>query len=550
MQEKIGKLGYNGLIIMLACGLTALKHWGFDNDAWFILNCGRYVVETGTIPHEEFATIHEGLHYVMGQWLTAVIFWKVYSNFGADGLLFLVWLAGFILIFIYFKLLVYVSDGNKKISALFSFWVNFCVMMFINTRPQIFSTLILLIEVFLLEKYFRERKIWTLCIVPILSALLINFHAAIFPMTIIVVLPYLAESLILKIKKTPAPIKQLSLTIIGIFFAGFLNPYGWESITYFFTSMAPEVYILSNEIKPPFNLEPPATIIHLTMLFMLSFLIVILNLKKFFPPRYFFLSFGLMILSFISFRCLFLFLILGTFPIVHSLKNWRPFGRALIFPSKLIVVVSILCGLEIYSTYNLAESSNLEATPPMKIIFLMLIIFLLCYAFFYQNNREFSTIRFKSPIIFSFLQVIIFFANIFFSTPRISDEPYKPALDFLLSKNRAEDIILWCDVFGGSYAEFRGVKCYIDVRNEVFVPSHNHKKNIDKEYLELLAGRLDYRKFFERYNFTHIFINDDPEYEYLYSALSHDDNYRLIFEYDLPDCELHGRIFVPVKKDD
>ena len=189
MQEKIGTLGYNGLIIMLACGLIILKIWRLDTDIWFLLNCGRYVVETGTIPNVEFATMHEGLHYVMQQWLTAVIFWKIYSNFGADALITFAWVVGFILMFVYFKLCMYVSGGNKTISAMLSFFIcGIIAPHFIVTRPWIFSTLILLIEIFLLEKYFVERKIWTLGVLPILSAIFINVHAAMFPMMIIVLL--------------------------------------------------------------------------------------------------------------------------------------------------------------------------------------------------------------------------------------------------------------------------------------------------------------------------------------------------------------------------
>ena len=194
MAEKIGKFGASGLLVMLACGVVILKNnWNLNNDIWFILNCGRYVVETGTIPHEEFATMHEGLHYVMEQWLTAVIYWKVFANFGADGLIFFAWLTGFILMFVYYKFCLYVSGGNKKISAMLSFAICFPVSMnFIVTRPQILSTLLLLIEVFLLEKYFREKKFWTLCILPILAVLFINLHAALYPMMIIVMLPFIA----------------------------------------------------------------------------------------------------------------------------------------------------------------------------------------------------------------------------------------------------------------------------------------------------------------------------------------------------------------------
>jgi len=57
---------------------------------------------------------------------------------------------------------------------------------------------------------------------------------------------------------------------------------------------------------------------------------------------------------------------------------------------------------------------------------------------------------------------------------------------------------------------------------------------------------LDYKEFFARYNFTHIFITTEDTIPYL--LISQDKNYKLLFEYDFPDDKGHGRIFVPVKK--
>ena len=60
------------LLLLIPC-LTIGKN--LNNDIWFILNCGKYVVQNG-IPNIEPFTIHEGLSFVMQQWLTAVIFWE------------------------------------------------------------------------------------------------------------------------------------------------------------------------------------------------------------------------------------------------------------------------------------------------------------------------------------------------------------------------------------------------------------------------------------------------------------------------------------------
>ena len=551
MAEKIGKLGYSGLIVMLACGMTILKVWNLDNDTWFILNCGRYVVETGTIPHTEFATMHENLHYVMEQWLTAVIFWEIFDNFGADGLIFFAWLVGFILMFVYFRICMYISGGNEKVSVLLSVLIAKPVTLgFIVTRPQILSTLLLLIEVFLLEKFAREKKLWSLCILPLISVMSINLHCAIFPMLIVVMLPFIAESLYLKLKPTEnfdIPLLPLIISAAGIFLAGFINPYGWEAITFIFTSYDSEIYRNISELQP----ASAGNTLGIA-LFIFSALLIIAQTKQRLPLRYFFLSFGIMILGFDAIRNVFLFLILSTFPLAYAAKDWHPFDKIFNWRYKMFAPLFIICAVEIFFVYRMAEDSIWEMHPPMKIIFALTIIFLICFTFFYRREGKLSSeeifiLRRKPLIVLATFQIMIFFVGIYFQSPIVKYEPYKPAADFLLSKNRAEDIILYTGFNSGAYFEFRGIKTYLDARPEIFTICDN-QKNIILEYFEFIQGDLDYREFFARYNFTHIFISTDNKIPYL--MLSNDKNYRVVFEYDFENfgSQMHGKIFMPVKK--
>ena len=552
MAEKIGKMGYSGLLILLACGLTVFKYWVLDNDTWFILNCGRYVVETGTIPHVEFASIHEGLHYVMEQWLAAVLFWKIYINFGADGLIFFSWAVGFTLMFVYFKLCLYVSGGNEKVSALLSFAITKPVTSaFIVTRPQILSTLILLLEVFLLEKFVREKKIWTLYILPILAVIFINIHAALFLMLIVVMLPFITESLYQKLKPSQEfeiPLKPLLITAVGVFLAGFINPYGWEAITFLFTSYNPEVHRTVTEVQPTSLGHTLGAIF-----FAFATLTIVVFSKNRLPLRYFFLTFGIMLLGLYAFRNVFLFMVLATFPLAYAGRNWHPFENIFNWKYKKFRLLFIICIAEFFGVYKLTQNSTAELNWSVKIIFAALIFFLICFMFFYRRegklfSEEIFILRRKPFIAFVSFQSIILLSYIFLMAPVPKYEPYKPAVEFLLSKNRAEDIKLWTGFNSGAYFEFNRIKCYLDARPEIYALSNNHKKDIIKEYLDLMQGRIDYREFLSRYNFTHIFISQvDTLFYYM---LSNDENYRVVFEYDFEHFgqNLHGKIFVPVEK--
>ena len=62
------------LLVFLPCLFIMLQ---LNNDTWFLLNSGRYVLQHG-IPTIEPFTLHQNFGFVMQQWLTAVIFWVVY----------------------------------------------------------------------------------------------------------------------------------------------------------------------------------------------------------------------------------------------------------------------------------------------------------------------------------------------------------------------------------------------------------------------------------------------------------------------------------------
>ena len=69
---NIGKNLKYFLIFPILASLILLTR-NLDNDIWFLLTHGRYVMEHG-FPMIEPFTIHEGFKFVMQQWLSAAIF--------------------------------------------------------------------------------------------------------------------------------------------------------------------------------------------------------------------------------------------------------------------------------------------------------------------------------------------------------------------------------------------------------------------------------------------------------------------------------------------
>ena len=147
------------LFVTMFLGLIGLGN-AINNDVWFLLNVGRYIEAYG-IPHVEPFTIHEGLHLVVQQWLFALALWKLYEFGGLTGLVVFTWIAGIVLICSFFRLAYLISERNFELSAILTFFVGrFICTGFVCQRPQVVSSLIFLIEIYLLEYYSTKQSRW------------------------------------------------------------------------------------------------------------------------------------------------------------------------------------------------------------------------------------------------------------------------------------------------------------------------------------------------------------------------------------------------------
>ena len=91
--------------------LTLLYVKSLDNDIWYLLSEGRYIVTHG-IYHVDPLSMHEGLQVVVQNWLSASIFWIIYDLFGEMGLLFLILICNFFICFMLYKICNLISDKN------------------------------------------------------------------------------------------------------------------------------------------------------------------------------------------------------------------------------------------------------------------------------------------------------------------------------------------------------------------------------------------------------------------------------------------------------
>ena len=513
-------------------------------DTYFVMNLGRYVLENG-FPHVDPFTIHENLQLVAQQWLSGIFFWEFYKSFGADGLRLADCFVGIILVVIYWRLCLLVSGGNKILSLALSFVVSLCVVPAILPRPHIISTAILLSEVFFLEKFTRTQNFKFLLPLPILSVLLVNFHAAVWLMSLVVCLPFLFV-------KNSRHIKFLLAAMAAIFLCGLVNPYELDAMTYVFRSYGIE--LINKGIT---EMQTPTAHDLRGKIFYLCEALLIFSMARFkVPLRYIFLSGGIIFMAIMHGRNMILFYLIATFPLAYV---WKNFSLEKFFDNDrqcknrgaLTLIFFLLLIVNTIMIVKIFKDGLTKISLPLEILFFIVIIFLL---------YNLLAVRFKGRILhpeilprksLSFLICALIIGGIFSTTlptdKKESDETFSAALKVLVANERPENISLYVNQGYGGLAGMFGIKYYIDSRAEVFIPANNGQKNILQEYFDLRRGKIYYADFFARYNFTHI-ITTSEDY-ILYDALSRDKNFRVIYESERVEGRevIRCKIFVPKK---
>lgn len=460
------------LLIFLPCLILTLH---LDNDLWFLLNSGRYVLQHG-IPTVEPFTMHQGFHFVMQQWLSAAIFWSIYAKLGAVGILALVFVVFCATVFVLYKLISLLANGNEIATFVTAMIASAALKPAMISRPMIFTMLVLVCELYCTEQFIRTKKPLWLLPLPAFSALLINLHAAMWPMQFIILLPYCVDAfrfkfLVLEGEGYP---KRFFFPALGLmFFAGFLNPYGWSAMSYVFRSYGYHEIGMVQEMQPVDINQISGILIFGLFALLLAFYLLKKERKT--RLRYVLLSLGTAVLTLSSLRSYSLFAACGIFPLAYLLRDVTlpksviksPKG-VLRLRAVLMVLVAVVVGVLVIS--RVSEFDEQKETPKAA-----------------------------------------------------------QAVDYLLEHENTDGMILYTGYNDGGYVEFRGLKPYIDPRAEVFVEKNNQVKDVMKEYYELEAGKTYYKDFLNTYGFTHLLLTRD---EVLYIALPHDPDYELVYEDD------------------
>ena len=335
--------------------INATLNYSSNEDIWYIMRYGKVILENGFI-HTDVLSIHSGLHIVIQQSFTNVLFYLIYNYLGDFGFFLLCELMVGLYLFIIYKICMLLSNKNKLLSILIS--TITCTLLEINyitPRPQIFTFLNILLIMYILEVFYKNNKTKIIYFLPLISLLQMNFHGALWYFIFIFMLPYIAQMILEKNKN----VFIILLLMIIMFLVGFINPYTYENVFFPFKTYDPIINKYIAELFP-INISPSMNnIFPISLFFCIVFAVVLLIYiyykKGKLELRHLFLLGGTTILALINVRSISLFIIGSLPPLANYLKSVKLKLRndyidtktAWIFMTILIIIIAA------FNTYRL-----------------------------------------------------------------------------------------------------------------------------------------------------------------------------------------------------
>ncbi|MGN0531978.1 MAG: hypothetical protein ACI4IN_04185 [Eubacterium sp.] len=487
MKKNIDTLKIIKLLLLLGPYIMVLNiSKVLDNDTYWIIKTGEYITNNG-VPHKDFLTFHTNMDLVAQQWLSSVIYYKLYDWFGVVGPIMLAAVMFLVIIALMQKLTYTVSGGRDFVGSILIFAAGSMLTVFATTRPHIFTYAIVLVELIMLEKYVSTGKWKYLLVLPVLSVLEVNLHASMWTMLFIMMLPYFANALPIKYRGRSiscCKILPLVITAVAMVGTGFITPYGYKGMSFIFTtSIGNKVNDFIAELQPLVldieNLYPI-----LLMLVAVGLFIYHIKVSDTVAPlRYHLLIFGTMIMGIKYYKLVPYFLVAGLCVASVYAGQWKPKKFLAKFEDK---------------KFNLVVGT--------EIIF-FIVLFIIAGSFIDSVSLD------NEP------------------TDAESIAGLEQIVDVLDGED-ATDMVLYSGFNAGGYLEFRGYHPYIDARADSFVKEANHEFDYLSEYLDVKSGAVYYKDFVDKYDFTHLVIEKSVDAN-LYTALAHDDDYRQIAENEL-----------------
>lgn len=463
------------LVIITITGITKIM----QNDTFFTIATGNEIIQNG-YDNEDHLTWHNNLHFYKLRWAFDVLIASIFNCWGFKGIYIFVLIIGSITILSLYYILL--KQKNSVVLSFLGATISAILITGVSgftARGQIISYLLLLWEVFFLEQLVKTNKKRYYLYLGLISILIVNFHASVWMMSEILVLPYLAEAILAKfIKKQKRitieniKIKQMLIVVLILFIGSFLSPIGSYTYTYMFKTIGG---ISSTFIEELQFTEISRTIGVSALLALFS--IISLSTKVKIRTRDLLLFYGLLIMAVLARRNKVFLYLIGMIPVINLIQEF----------------------FKMYDTENMLD----KALNYLK--------------------------KGKTILIFAILLFILVAPNIIkrIKEPYINKKAYPvEAVNYIKNNLNYKNMRIYNHFNFGSYLEFCNIKAFVDSRSEIYCKEFNNVE-ILQDWLDVRDFRVHYDEVFKKYNIDYVIVYNE---EGINTYLNKDNNCNKIYE--------------------
>ena len=520
---------------------TALAPIGLQNDTFYTIAIGQYIMENGISEYDPFSW-HEALPYTFPHWLYDVTIGAIYNVGGMFGI-YLSTVALTVALGIVWFLVNCKLHKNKLTSFILSLALIYLMSPYIAARAQLLTFILFILEIFFIERFLANKKkkyAIGLIIIPIILA---NVHLAVFPFYFVLYLPYIGEYVMAVLARIPNYIRKwrihridkklrkgklteeektqienkaeilqnqiilsdnlrekrkqkayklivekndnvkwLILIMVICLFTGFLTPLGDTPYTYLMKTLDGNTTKFINEHLPIIIMESkPQLCMIVLILTILIFTDMKIRLKDLFMLG------GLLLLALMSRRQMSMFVMIG-----------------------LIILNGLIVALANKYDKGGSEKFIQSMQKPIGILATLLVV-LIISGYFIKDKANDKFISYASYPV--------------------------EACNYIVENLNTENMKIYNEYNYGSYLIYRGIPVFIDSRADLYTPEFDEeqKRDIFSDFLNINGLSKDYETAFEGYGITHIliptgatmnkFLSKDENYKELYS-----DNYFVLYE--------------------
>lgn len=446
-----------------------------QNDILFDIKLGEKYINQGIGTLDNFS-FHKNLNYISQHFMVNIISYLIHNLWGFKGLYILEIILTSILALLFYKANT-IYAKSKGFAYIFTFIQLFLIKYFCSQRAQMYSYILFLLEYIFLEKFLSTGKKKYLISISIIPLFLSNFHAGTLPIFYIIIFVYLLNLVKINIERLSSEekynenLKYLFIPLIVGFILMFINPFGLDSVTYFFKTLNNE-FINKNIIEFQKSTIENNPFIYICMLIIF-------------------------------------------FSYLFSVKKIKIHQLCFFLGSTLMTLLSI----RHFSIFVIMLFVNIDS---IELLARKIYIF-------GKNKLDKKYQKYYKYIIITSISIIILlmgYASIDKERVYLPKDTYPIEAINYIKNNIDSDKKIFNSYLWGAHLMYNNIPVFIDSRCDLYTKNYNKGVTVADDYIDIINCNRDYNLLLKKYNIDYLLIE---KYSPLYNNVLTNCNYKLIY---------------------